>query len=202
MAIHFDIGGRPSIGFDLANVKRVDTGGGTSDHRRLTHRDAEDQHPIGAITGLQAQLDKVPSPETKTAEQTQPVSVDADGKLWTRPAGTGPQGADGTTFTPSVSEDGVLSWSNDGDKDNPESVNIKGPKGDTGPQGETGPKGDTGPQGEAGPQGPQGETGATGPAGADGHTPVKGTDYWTAADKAEIVQATLAAMPTWTGGNY
>lgn len=44
--------------------------------------------------------------------------------------------------------------------------------------------------------------GATGPAGADGHTPVKGTDYWTAADQAEIVQATLAALPTWTGGSY
>lgn len=48
----------------------------------------------------------------------------------------------------------------------------------------------------AGPQGPQG------PAGPAGTTPVKGTDYWTAADKAEIVQATLAALPTWTGGEY
>lgn len=38
-----------------------------------------------------------------------------------------------------------------------------------------------------------------GPAGA---TPVKGTDYWTASDKAEIVQATLSALPTWTGGSY
>lgn len=44
--------------------------------------------------------------------------------------------------------------------------------------------------------------GDTGPAGADGYTPVKGTDYWTAADKAEIVADTLAALPTWTGGNY
>ena len=32
--------------------------------------------------------------------------------------------------------------------------------------------------------------------------PVKGTDYWTEADKAEIVADTLAALPTWTGGNY
>ena len=37
---------------------------------------------------------------------------------------------------------------------------------------------------------------------ADGHTPVKGVDYWTSEDKAEIVQATLAALPTWTGGSY
>ena len=38
-----------------------------------------------------------------------------------------------------------------------------------------------------------------GPAGA---TPVKGTDYWTAADQAAIVRDTLAALPTWTGGSY
>ena len=38
--------------------------------------------------------------------------------------------------------------------------------------------------------------------GDKGDTPVKGTDYWTAADKAEIVADTLAALPTWTGGNY
>lgn len=44
---------------------------------------------------------------------------------------TGGFGAlDGATFTPSVSSDGVLSWTNDKGKDNPVSVNIKGPKGD------------------------------------------------------------------------
>ena len=35
-----------------------------------------------------------------------------------------------------------------------------------------------------------------------GLKPVKGTDYWTESDKAEIVADTLAAMPTWTGGSY
>ena len=35
-----------------------------------------------------------------------------------------------------------------------------------------------------------------------GLKPVKGTDYWTEEDKAEIVADTLAALPTWTGGNY
>lgn len=35
-----------------------------------------------------------------------------------------------------------------------------------------------------------------------GLKPIKGTDYWTAADKTEIVNDTLAALPTWTGGNY
>ena len=38
--------------------------------------------------------------------------------------------------------------------------------------------------------------------GLKGDTPVKGTDYWTAADKQEIVNDTLAALPTWTGGSY
>lgn len=48
----------------------------------------------------------------------------------------------------------------------------------------------------------RGDKGDTGAAGADGYTPVKGTDYWTAADKAEIVNDTLAALPKWTGGSY
>ena len=35
-----------------------------------------------------------------------------------------------------------------------------------------------------------------------GLKPVKGTDYWTEVDKQEIVNDTLAALPTWTGGSY
>lgn len=63
------------------------------------------------------------------------------------PGKDGAPGADGTTFTPSVSAAGVLSWTNDGGKANPASVNIKGPQGETGPQG---PTGATGPQGAPG----------------------------------------------------
>lgn len=48
----------------------------------------------------------------------------------------------------------------------------------------------------------RGETGAKGDTGAAGHTPEKGVDYWTAADKSGIVDDVLAALPTWTGGNY
>lgn len=44
--------------------------------------------------------------------------------------------------------------------------------------------------------------GDKGADGTNGKTPVKGTDYWTSADKAEIVSDTLAALPTWTGGSY
>lgn len=38
--------------------------------------------------------------------------------------------------------------------------------------------------------------------GEKGKTPVKGTDYWTVADKQSIVNDVLAALPTWTGGSY
>lgn len=33
------------------------SGGGTNDHTQLINRDAEDSHPIDAITGLSSQLD-------------------------------------------------------------------------------------------------------------------------------------------------
>ena len=65
-------------------------------------------------------------------------------------------GGDGTTFIPSVSNDGIISWTNDGGLPNPNPVNIKGPQGETG---------NVGPQG---PQGPQGEQGPAGASGSDG----------------------------------
>lgn len=46
------------------------------------------------------------------------------------PGANGTDGKDGTTFTPSVSAAGDLSWTNDGGKANPATVNIKGPKGE------------------------------------------------------------------------
>ena len=72
---------------------------------------------------------------------------------------------------------------------------FDGPQGPQGPQGETGPKGPQGPQGDTGPQGPQGEQGPKGETGPAGYTPVKGTDYFTDADKAELVDAVMAALP-------
>ena len=56
----------------------------------------------------------------------------------------GADGKDGSTFTPSVSEDGTLSWTNDGGLDNPEPVNIKGPKGNKGDPGTPGADGSNG----------------------------------------------------------
>lgn len=48
---------------------------------------------------------------------------------------TGLQGPDGTTFYPSVSEEGIISWTNDGGKVNPDPVDIRGPKGEDGKDG-------------------------------------------------------------------
>ena len=49
------------------------------------------------------------------------------------------KGKQGATFTPYVSSSGELSWTNDGDKKNPATVNIKGSKGDRGDSGVTTP---------------------------------------------------------------
>lgn len=45
-----------------------------------------------------------------------------------------------------------------------------------------------------GAAGTPGAPGTPGKDGADGHTPVKGTDYWTASDKAEVVAEAAAAI--------
>ncbi len=99
--------------------------------------------------------------EIKNGKDGAPGKAGTNGK-------DGAPGADGTTFTPSVSAAGVLSWTNDGGKDNPAPVNLKGPQGETGPQG---------------------PTGATGPQGAPGK------DYTlTDADKTEIAAEAAAAI--------
>lgn len=109
---------------------------------------------------------------------------------------------------------------------------AQGEKGDKGDKGDTGATGATGADGTSvtvtsvsestedggsnivrfsdgkaivirnGSKGSQGAKGDTGATGADGYTPVKGTDYWTATDKSEMVDDVLAALPTWTGGSY
>lgn len=92
-----------------------------------------------------------------------------------------------------------------GDKGDTGPQGPKGDKGDTGevgPAGEKGEKGDKGDTGPTGPQGPKGDAGEAGLAGADGYTPLKGVDYYTEADKTEMVNTVLSALPTWTGGSY
>lgn len=76
---------------------------------------------------------------------------------------------------------------------------LKGEKGEKGEQGIQGPKGDKGDTGATGPQGPKGDTGTIGTNGKDGKTPVKGTDYYTEADKQEMVSLVLKEIPTSEG---
>ena len=64
----------------------------------------------------------------------------------------------GITFTPVVDSRGNISWSNDGGLENPQTVNITGPQGDTGAKGDTGPRGEKGEAGDAGPKGDKGTT--------------------------------------------
>ena len=81
-----------------------------------------------------------------------------------------------------------------GDKGEPGADGAKGDPGETGSQGPTGPQGETGPQGPTGPQGEKGPQGETGPQGPAGKTPVKGTDYFTEADKQEIAEQAAALV--------
>lgn len=117
-------------------------------------------------------------------------------------------GQNGATFTPAVSADGIISWTNDRELPNPEPVCIKGADGKDGAPGAKGDKGDKGDRGERGIQGIQGipgaagkdgADGAPGKNGADGRTPVLGVDYWTDADKAEIIATVIAALPVYGG---
>ena len=50
---------------DPARVVHEGGGGGTNDHTKLLNRDADDQHPIKAITGLQSKLDTIPPASEK-----------------------------------------------------------------------------------------------------------------------------------------
>lgn len=56
--------------------------------------------------------------------------------------------------------------------------------------------------GPKGADGANGKDGAQGEKGADGKTPVRGTDYWTAADKQEIVNSVIVALPDGTEVSY
>ena len=100
------------------------------------------------------------------------------GNIGAKTINIGSNGDGGATFIPYVSADGVISWTNDKGLPNPKPVNIKGVKGD---------KGD------------KGEAGENGKDGANGYTPVKGKDYFTDSDKAEMVSSVIAALPVYDG---
>lgn len=84
-------------------------------------------------------------------------------------------------YIPSVSQDGVMTWTNKAGLANPAPVNVKGERGE---KGEQGVKGDTGARGERGEQGPQGLQGLRGEKGDKGDA-FKYTDF-TAAQLAAL----------------
>ena len=91
----------------------------------------------------------------------------------------GPKGADGTmTFEDLTPE---------------QKASLKGDKGDKGDTGAAGPQGEPGPKGDTGETGAQGLQGEKGEPGTNGTTPVKGVDYWTAADQTSIINQLKSA---------
>lgn len=66
------------------------------------------------------------------------ISPIGTGSSGTGTGGSGTPGANGVTFTPHLSDDGVLSWTNDGGLANPDPVNIKGAPGAKGDKGDPG----------------------------------------------------------------
>ena len=64
---------RPGVVF--RTVVGVDNNEGTSDHSVLTNRAAADQHPIGAVTGLQVALDgKVSTSDQRLSDARTPTA--------------------------------------------------------------------------------------------------------------------------------
>lgn len=103
----------------------------------------------------------------------------------------GPKGKDGTmTFEDLTPEQKASLKGDKGDKGDTGAAGPQGEPGPKGDKGEPGPKGDKGDPGENGAQGPQGEKGEPG---TNGTTPVKGVDYWTAADQTSIINQLKSA---------
>ena len=137
----------------VAAINEVAQSVGTSDHTKLENRDADDQHPMSAITGLtDALAGKQPTGNYLTQDDLQDATdkalaqAKASGEF---DGATGPQGPQGER----------------GPKGD---TGPQGPKGETGPQGFPGEKGPQGPKGDVGPQGPKGDTGPRGPQGEQG----------------------------------
>lgn len=106
-------------------------------------------------------IDKVDGVDINSAEDINQVAR-AVIELEENGSQGGGSGENGVTFIPSVSTDGVISWTNNGELPNPTPVNIKGAKGDT---------------------------------------PVRGKDYWTAGDRAEMVDELAEEIITQNDGD-
>lgn len=144
---------------------------------------------VGVTVGTPTSLRKIEN-EIKPVKTVNGISPDEKGNVEVK-------GNNGATFTPSVSPDGVISWTNDNGLENPEPTNIKGGDGvgiksieqtttSTEDGGENvftvtltngnkatfsvknGSKGSTGEKGDQGIQGVQGDQGEKGATGSQG----------------------------------
>lgn len=86
--------------------------------------------------------------EAQTWVDTGVKAVGEDGAPG-QPGRDGQDGAPGVTYTPTVSADGEISWTNDGGLPNPQPRNIMGPQGQDGAPGQPGRDGATGPAGKS-----------------------------------------------------
>ena len=149
---------------------------------------------LGKEQKQQAQKNIGINPEEKTASMTNPVGVDGYGKLWSK-ADTS-LNVTGATVGQTIK---VKAVDADGKPTAWEAVDMAaGADGVTPTIGENGNwylgETDTGKPS----RGDKGEQGSQGERGTDGKTPIKGTDYWTEADKAEIVQSVIEELPDGT----
>lgn len=167
-------------------------------HKDTTGRDQPEQHPISAITGLEAELKgKVKRSEigdtfefsqdsgklnVKIADvvekgNTSPVSSNAVNESVEEIYNYQPQIGDNENWfiydrsSHSYVDTGKPSRGhrgNKGDTGDPGPQGEPGPAGAQGPRGEPGPEGPMGPEGSQGPKGDKGDTGETGPMGPQG----------------------------------
>lgn len=170
-------------------------GGSTSDHTKLKNRDADNQHPMSAITGLtDALAGKQPTGNYLTRDDLQDATdkalaqAKASGEFDGAPGPAGPRGEKGDTGPQGPQ----------GEKGETGATGPAGPAGADGAPGKDGTsathswngtvltitsasgtssadlKGEKGDKGDTGATGPQGETGATGPQGTAGATGPQG----------------------------
>lgn len=100
------------------------------------------------------------------------------------PAIRGEKGADGTVSFDELTEEQRASLKGEDGKDGKDGTVRFDALTDAQKASLKGEKGDKGDKGDRGEPGIQGATGAQGPA---GYTPVRGVDYWTNADKMQII---------------
>lgn len=214
----------------------------TANHGDLLERDAEDQHPISAISGLRSELDSKQPKGDYLTKETDPT-VPAWAKQSKKPTYTAKEvGAIPEEDVQSIVDTALAQAKASGEFDGKDGYTpqknvdyFDGKDGYTPVKnkdyfdGYTPRKGVDYFDGQNGADGKdgvsvthqwsgttlfvtsasgtssanlKGDTGADGKNGADGYTPVKGKDYYTDADKAEMVQAVLAALPSAEGVGF